>query len=268
MTETARPERTVATPLRPEAAQPGYAYRFEWGPQGMRALAPVADVLVVVDVLSFTTCVEVAVARGAVVLPYRFDDDGQAAYAAHHGALLAGRRGEAGALSLSPASLQTLSAGSRVVLPSPNGSALAFAAAEAGAKVVLAGCLRNATAIAQEARSLAGPGGVVAVLAAGERWRGATGPLRPAVEDLLGAGAILAALDPAASVSAPCCSPEAGAARAAFVAARPRLADILAGCQSGRELIERGYPQDVALAAQLDVSRTVAVLRGEAFVSA
>jgi 2-phosphosulfolactate phosphatase len=268
VTDTARPERAAATALRPEAAQPGYAYRFEWGPYGLRALAPVADVLVVVDVLSFTTCVEVAVSRGAVVLPYRFDDDGQAAYAAAHGAMLAGRRGEVGALSLSPASLQSLSAGSRVVLPSPNGSALAFAAAEAGAKVVLAGCLRNASAVADAARSLAGPGGVVAVLAAGERWRGDTGPMRPAVEDLLGAGAILAALDPAASLSVPCCSPEAGAARASFVAARPRLAEVLAGCQSGRELIERGYPQDVVLAAQLDISRTVPVLRGNAFVSA
>ena len=30
----------------------------------------------------------------------------------------------------------------------------------------------------------------VAVVAAGERWRGATGPLRPAIEDHLGAGAL------------------------------------------------------------------------------
>ena len=267
MTETARTETTPVTALPPESAQPGFAYRFEWGPHGLRALARAADVLVIVDVLSFTTCVDIAVARGATVLPYRFDDDGERAFALEQGALLAGKRSDAAPLSLSPASLQSLGAGSRVVLPSPNGSALAFAAAAAGARVVLAGCLRNASAVAAAARALAGPSGVVVVLGAGERWRGATGPLRPAVEDLLGAGAVLAALDPASSISAPGCSPEASAARAAFVAARPRLHDTLSQCQSGRELIDRGYPDDVALAAQLDVSRTVPVLRGNAFVS-
>ena len=267
MTEVqARP--ATAGDLPPEAAQPGFAYRFEWGPHGLRALAPVADVLVIVDVLSFTTCVEVAVARGAIVLPYRFDDSGQAAYAQAQGAVLAHRREQPGAVSLSPASLATLEPGTRVVLPSPNGSALSFGAGDAGARVVLAGCLRNATAVAATARAIAGPDGVIAVLAAGERWRGATGPMRPALEDLLGAGAVLAALDPAASLSAPRCSPEAAAARAAFIGARPRLVETLEACQSGRELIERGYPQDVAWAAQLDISRVVPALRGNAFVPA
>ena len=38
----------------------------------------------------------------------------------------------------------------------------------------------------------------VGVLAAGERWKGATGPMRVAIEDLVGAGAILAAVSGAA----------------------------------------------------------------------
>ncbi|MEO5901809.1 MAG: 2-phosphosulfolactate phosphatase, partial [Ilumatobacteraceae bacterium] len=108
----------------------------------------------------------------------------------------------------------------------------------------------------------------IALIAAGERWHGTTGPLRAAVEDLLGAGAILAALDPAASISSPGCSPEAAAARAAFVAARPRLYESLAACASGRELIQRGWSDDVATAAALDVTTAVPLLTAEGFVAA
>jgi hypothetical protein len=42
--------------------QAGFDVRFEWGEAGLRALAPATDVLVLVDVLSFTTAVDVAVA--------------------------------------------------------------------------------------------------------------------------------------------------------------------------------------------------------------
>src|SRR4051812_8390669 len=211
-----------------DAGQDGFAYRFDWGPSGLRALAPGAEVLVLVDVLRFTTAVCAALEAGATVLPYRWADDGAAAFAEANGAVLAGMR-ERGEPSLSPADLLRLAPDTRLVLPSPNGAALAVAAAEHGVRHVLAACLRNATAVATAAATLAGDR-PIAIIAAGERWHGATGPLRPCVEDLLGAGAVLAALDPAASISSPGCSPEAAAARAAFVAARPRLADALAGC--------------------------------------
>jgi 2-phosphosulfolactate phosphatase len=103
------------------------------------------------------------------------------------------------------------------------------------------------------------------VVAAGEQPE--QGGWRAAVEDLLGAGAVLTALDPAASISAPGCSPEAAAARAAFVAARPRLAEALTGCESGRGLAARGLGDDVSAAAQLDVSTAVPVLREGVFVA-
>jgi 2-phosphosulfolactate phosphatase len=246
--------------------QDGFAYRFDWGPNGLRNLAPSAEVVVIVDVLRFTTAVCAAVESGATVLPYRWADDGAAAFAADHGAVLVGRR-EDGALSLSPTDLLTVAAGARLVLPSPNGSALAQAAYDHGARHVIAGCIRNATAVARAARVLAGDGSI-AIIAAGERWHGATGPLRAAVEDMLGAGAILAALDPAGSISSPGCSPEAAAARAAFVAARPRLYETLAACASGRELIERGWADDVATSAALDVTTAVPRLTPEGFVAA
>jgi 2-phosphosulfolactate phosphatase len=239
------------------------AYRFDWGEEGLAALAPHAEVVVIVDVLRFTTAVCCALDSDAVVLPYRWDDDGAAGYALANDALLAGRR-EDGALSLSPTDLLTVQPGTRLVLPSPNGSTLAFLAREMGAKHVLAGCIRNAGATAAAARALAG-GGSIAFIAAGERWATPGGPLRPAVEDMLGAGAVLAALDPSTAVSTPRCSPEAAAARAAFVQARPRLYDTLRDSMSGRELVERGFDDDVATAAAHDVSATVCHLVANEF---
>lgn len=248
------------------ADQVGFAYRFDWGPNGLRMLAPAVDVVVIVDVLRFTSAVSAANEAGAVVLPYRWADDGAPAFAHGRDAALAGRR-EDGLLSLSPTDLLRVSAGTRLVLPSPNGSALAFAARAHGARHVLAGCLRNATATAMAARRLASPNGCIAVIGAGERWGGVTGPLRPAVEDLLGAGAVLAALDPSSAISEPGCSPEAAAARAAFVGARPRLADILPTTASGRELLKRGWADDVATCAAWDVTRLASVLSGDEFVA-
>jgi len=230
--------------------------RFEWGPNGLRRLAPRVDALVVVDVLRFSTSVDVAVSRGAEVLPYRWEDGGEAADAAAHDAVLAERVDTADGWSLSPASLATIPAGTRVVLPSANGSALAFAAADAGVTMVIAGCLRNAAAVAAHLTGVC-----VGVLAAGERWRGGTGPLRPAVEDLLGAGAILAGLDPAVM------SPEARAARGAFLAERDRLDAAVAECASGRELAATGRARDLAWSSALDASTCVPVLRGDRFVA-
>jgi 2-phosphosulfolactate phosphatase len=148
--------------------------------------------LVVVDVLSFSTCVDIAVARGAVVHPFAHGDADAARRAAEAlGAEPAGPRGSgAHRFSLSPVSLLAVAPGTRLLLPSPNGSAISAAAR---ATPVLTGCLRNARAVARRAAAIA-QGAAVAVIPAGERWP--DGSLRPAVEDLIGAGAILEALDP------------------------------------------------------------------------
>lgn len=241
------------------SARSSPSVRFEWGPNGLRRLAPGSDVVVIVDVLSFTTAVDVALGRGATVLPYRWHDGGEQAHAAAHDALVAGE-GAAKDWTLAPATLVDLPAGTRLVLPSPNGSALSFGAAEASVGIVLAACLRNATAVGEAAAALAGPNGVITVIAAGERWNGATGPLRPALEDLLGAGAILAALPEAAA------TPESLVAADAFRAAHGRgLAGVLHGCASGLEKAERGQSADVDLAAAHDVSDVVPRLVGPAF---
>ncbi|WP_224059410.1 hypothetical protein [Streptomyces kanamyceticus] len=85
----------------------------------------------VVDVLSFTTAVSVAVDAGTRVFPYRWRDESATAFAAQHGANLAVGRRAASATSpwtLSPASLRAAPFMPRLVLPSPNGSAIAASA--------------------------------------------------------------------------------------------------------------------------------------------
>ena len=73
--------------------------------------------------LRFATAVSAAIEAGATVLPFPWDDDRAAAFAAERGAVLAGRR-EHGAPSLSPTDLLRLSPSARLVLPSANGSTL------------------------------------------------------------------------------------------------------------------------------------------------
>ena len=81
--------------------QQEFEIRFEWGEHGVATLAPISDVLIIVDVLSFSTSVEIAVNRGAVVFPFRWRDDRAVDYAASVGAVLATHRPHAG-YSLSP----------------------------------------------------------------------------------------------------------------------------------------------------------------------
>jgi 2-phosphosulfolactate phosphatase len=234
--------------------QEQFDIRCEWGAAGVGRIAP-CDVTVIVDVLSFTTTVDVALARGVTIFPYRWKDDSAAAYARERCAELAGPRHRLeGGYSLAPSSLARAPAGLRLVLPSPNGSSLAFAALGRGA-IVAAGCLRNSAAVAAWARHA---GKQVTVVPAGERWP--DGSLRPAVEDLIGAGALIRHL-------AGRLSPEADVAVASFEGVRGRLRETLMDCASGRELIELGFAADVELASDLDVSRVVPVLDGEAFVT-
>lgn len=228
------------------------ACRCEWGERGLEALAP-ADVAVIVDVLSFSTCVDVATGRGVSVLPFAWRSAAAAEFARAQNAELAGARGTA-RYSLSPASFADAPRGLRCVLPSPNGAALSLRAANAS-PVVIAGCLRNATAVARFASRA---GRSVNVIAAGERWPDDT--LRPALEDWIGAGAILRGLPGAKS-------PEARAAIAAFEAVKADLESAIGASTSGRELVARGYRRDVALACALDASSLVPRLVGSAFVA-
>jgi 2-phosphosulfolactate phosphatase len=230
--------------------QAEFNLRCEWGQQGVAQLAAISDVVVIVDVLSFSTCVDVATSRGAIVFPYRWKDESAATYAAHIGAELASRD-RAAQYSLSPASLLTIPTGTRLVLPSPNGSPLTL---HTGKTPTLTGCLRNCAAVAEYAQTF---GANIAVIPAGERW--ADGSLRPAWEDWVGAGAILSQLPGTRS-------PEVEAAIVAFLQVQNQLADAIQRCSSGKELIARGFSEDVRLASQLNISRCCPILKDEAYI--
>jgi 2-phosphosulfolactate phosphatase len=99
-----------------------------------------------------------------------------------------------------------------------------------------------------------------AIIAAGERWH-VDGSLRPSFEDMLGAGAIIDALDGMAMSS------EASAALAVFNSARDDLERLLLDCASGRELARQGFSDDVIWASKLNVSSVAPVLHSGAYVA-
>jgi 2-phosphosulfolactate phosphatase len=233
-------------------SQSEFDVRCEWGEHGVSQLAPISDVVIIVDVLSFSTSVEIATSRDAMIFPYRWQDASAAVFAASVGALVAGARRGSPGYSLSPQSLLYLPPGTRLVMLSPNGAALTLGA---GLAPTLAGCLRNAQAVAAAAQSY---GQRIAVIPAGERWP-SDGSLRPAVEDWVGAGAIISHL-------AGTMSPEAQAAATTFLGVQSDLAGLLHACGSGKELMARGFASDVALASTLNISACVPVFRDGAYV--
>lgn len=243
-------------------SQMRHRVRFDWGPVGAAAVSRGAGVLVIVDVLSFTTATTVAVERGVAVYPAALEDMSAVRLAREVGAELAvGRRDvtESCPWSLSPAALRSGRAPARLVLPSPNGSAIASVAGG----VVVAACLRNVSAVAAWLSRRDGRGDEqVIVIAAGERWP--DGSLRAALEDLLGAGALLAALAQRGGAAE---SPEAKCARAAYEGT-DSVPDAVRNSASGVELVVAGFAEDVEVAVDIDASSVVPVLSGGAFRAA
>jgi 2-phosphosulfolactate phosphatase len=207
----------------PPFDQSTYQVRLEWGVAGLARLDP-AEIVVVVDVLRFSTTVIDAVEHGEHV---------------------------------------PLDAAAHAV--SINGAAVAAAAADRGALVLL-GALRNASAVAaavlaeQERR---GARTSIAVIAAGElTGRDAAATVRFAVEDQLGAGAVVDALG---ALGIDHTSPDAAVAAESFRALRRAVKHLLTASGSGLELIERGMRDEVLAAAAVDAASVVPVLRDGVF---
>lgn len=214
-------------------AQSTYQVRLEWGVDGLSRLAP-ADVVVVVDVLRFSSSVADAVASGAEV-PLE------------------------GAVGWSR-----------------NGAVVAAAAAAVDETTVLLGSLRNAGAVARAVVSLQSRRQArtsVAVIAAGEA--DAAGVVRFAVEDQLGAGAVIDALT---DLGIDHTAPDAAVAAEGFRALRRALRHMVSASGSAREIADgvpatarmtdAGIPPtSVAAAAELDALDTVPILRDGVFVA-
>lgn len=210
----------------------------EWG---AKALEQATGTAIIVDCLSFSTALSVACTRGAKIFPFGTYEGGKK-LAACLSIDCVGKRREQG-LSLSPPTLDAVKPEQEIVLPSPNGSNLSTLST---AKYTFAGALRNAQAAANAATKM---GEDIVIVAAGERWHG-DGSLRPAFEDQLAAGAI-------ASFLTGNKTSEAIAAMAVFDACENDLLAALHQCDSGKELTERGFEQDVEWASQLNATECV-----------
>lgn len=221
--------------------QSRYQVRFEWGVAGLAALAP-ADVVIVVDVLGFSSSgTSRAEADGGV--PRDGTDAADAASAdATAIATYAARLDPAPLVLLG--SLRNAAEVARAILAEQTrrGARTSIAVIAAG---TIAGAIADTEPAAPEA-------GVVAP------------PLRFAVEDLLGAGAVIDALG-ARGIDHT--SPEAAAACEAFRGLRGAVRHLLTASGSGQELIERGGRDEVLAAAELDAEASVPVLRDGAFVA-
>jgi 2-phosphosulfolactate phosphatase len=240
-------------------AQTTYRCRLAWGRRGAADAAARGDVLIVVDTLRFSSAVVTAVRYGARIYPC-LDERDAAAVAQRTGAQPAAHAFGSG-FSLSPLSYAGVTPGTKVALTALNGATCARYGS--AAPYLFAGTLLNAAAAgAAVGRLIAATGLSVTVVPCGERWQTPSedGEIRFAIEDYLGAGAILAALGPIEK------SPEARVCEGAFGAARGALEEILLECGSGRQLVARGRGDDVRHVAQLDLYDVVPILCVDHFV--
>jgi 2-phosphosulfolactate phosphatase len=239
-------------------AQSPYRCRLDWGRHGARAAAERQDILVIVDTFSFSTAVVTAVQGGGLVYPCA-EDEQPGVLAQRIGGEVAVRRKDVpakGRFSLSPLTYLHLAPGTRIVLASPNGATCSRYAR--AVPFLFVGALVNAEAVAMVVSHLLDTTDrCVTIIACGERWHPpvADGALRVALEDYLGAGAILASLRYEQS-------PEARVCAGAFTHSRRDIAALLWECGSGRELRSMGFPEDVRHAAQLNSYDAVPVMRG------
>ncbi len=240
-------------------SQAGYRCRLEWGRRGAQEAAARGDILVIVDTLSFSSAVVTAVQHGGLIYPCAEDEDPHDLARRIGGEVAVARRDvpERGRFSLSPLTYRTMEAGTRVVLASPNGATCSRYARST--PFLFVGALLNAEAVAATvSRILFASDLSVTVVACGERWQvpSEDGTLRMAIEDYLGAGAILAHLNAAKS-------PEASTCEGAFQQARDSLQTLIWECGSGRELREKGYAEDVHHTAQLNRYDAVPAMQGD-----
>jgi len=219
-----------------------------WGRDGVTYYGAFFSAIVIVDVLSFCTTVDIALSKQCLVIPTALKDEEQLlALAKKQRAVLAKKRNESG-VTLSPSSMRNLNPKQIILLPSPNGSTL-MDMASCFEKPVFAGCFRNSRVLSDFLNlKKFFP---VLFVAAGERFSNAM--LRPSLEDYWGVGSILANLNGDKTI-------EAEDAIRSFKSVAGDITSNLEACESGRELIVHGYGQDVELAGKFNASNNISVL--------
>jgi len=240
---------------------------MEWGARGVREAANRGDIIIIVDVLSFSTTVITAIHHGAIIFPYPAYKDGKESnYAERVGAELIFGRAESmklGNPTLSPMTFNQTHKNKKYVLCSLNGALCSWVAVKVPA--LLVGGLLNVTSVASFANKLQKKtGAAITVISCGEQWEDVLegeNKLRPAIEDYLGAGAILSKLDGRKS-------PEADLCANAFYSVEGRVEELIMKSGSGRELILKGFEKDVIHATHIDAFKNVPVLTDLYFTDA
>lgn len=247
--------------------QSPFQCRMEWGARGAREAAERGNIIIVVDVLSFSTTVVTAIHHGALIYPYPVYKDGKELdFAEKVGAELIFGRAESvklGNPTLSPVTFNQTHKHKKYVLCSLNGALCSWVAAKVPA--LLIGSLLNASSVATYASKLQSQTSTdITVISCGEQWEDVfdrENKLRPAMEDYLGAGAILSKLNGEKS-------PEAELCASAFKSVEERVQDLIWDCGSGRELRLKGFEKDVLHAAQIDAFKNVPILTDSYFIDA
>ncbi|MBM3714498.1 MAG: phosphosulfolactate phosphohydrolase, partial [Actinobacteria bacterium] len=164
-------------------------------------------------------------------------------------------------LGLTGAALAAAERGETLTTDDGTSSAVARAAAERGAHVVVGG-VRNAAAVAEHilgVQRARGERTSIALLPVGSSEAAAS---RFAVEDLLGAGAVIAALG---DLGIDHGSPDAAVAGEGFRALRGATKHLLTASGTGRALADQGRRDEVLAAAARDAASLVPVLRDGVF---
>ncbi len=236
---------------------------LEWSAIGAKLAAARGDIVVIVDVLSFSTSVTVVLANGGTALSYSHQEiqeqGGPEAVALRLNAEIISRDRQftQSRFSLSPVSLKAIQPQDRIVLTSINGARCVSSAAKS--PIVVIGALINRLAVAEAISQMLrlSETNRCTLIACGELWSSifpAEEGMRPSIEDLIGVGAIAQALSTEFTLSI-----EAQNAVDTFNANRENLLSFLSNSISGRQLISRDFGGDVELASQLDSEKVVAV---------
>ncbi|MEA2709022.1 MAG: 2-phosphosulfolactate phosphatase [Phycisphaerales bacterium] len=209
---------------------------------------------VVFDVLRATTTMAAALHAGVEAI-HLFDnlDAARAAAEAFGGPRLLCGEAQCVApagfdLGNSPGQFRASHRGATMFMCTTNGTRALLAAREAA--VLFTGAIVNASAVAEAVRAT---GRDVTLLCAGTNDE-------VAPEDLIGAGAVIAAL------SADQLNSDGKGALSAFRANRHRLAEFLSETAGGRNVRAAGLDEDIAFAARLDAVPVVGMAAGDPLV--
>lgn len=243
--------------------QSPFVCRVEWGRRGAREAAERGDIIIIVDVLSFSSTVVSALSFGAIIYPYPPNLNGHAYAEKVNAEYILGRAEAAktGKPTLSPISFTEEHSNKKFVLSSLNGAFCTWIGSKVPA--LLIGSLLNASSVASVANQLRiQTNANITVVPCGEQWsdgKEEEDTLRTAIEDYLGAGAILSYLEGEKS-------PEAEVCAGTFHYAESKLEELIWDCGSGRELRDRGYAADVKHCGRLNIYQTVPLLKNNYFV--